>query len=214
MDAETNGLGSILKGHRTRLGITMTELANRTGLAVSTLSKVESDKMSLTYDKLIQLARGLNVDISELFSSLGARPEPARANARRSINRVSEGAVVNTAHYDHLYLNVDIPAKRFIPIIVECRERSFDAFSDFVRHEGEEFVYVLEGQLEVHTEFYNPTVLSAGESIWMDSEMGHAYVAHGDAPCRALAICSAPEHALDCALRELHQHRESPSRRR
>lgn len=59
-----------------------------------------------------------------------------------------------------------------------------------MRHAGEEFLYVIEGELELHTEYYAPLILRAGESTYFDSRMGHAYIAHGKTPCRALSVCT------------------------
>ena len=62
-----------------------------------------------------------------------------------------------------------------------------------MRHEGEEFLYILEGELELHTECYAPLVLKARESVYFDSRMGHAYIARGTEPCRALSMCTVPQ---------------------
>ena len=44
------------------------------------------------------------------------------------------------------------------------------------RHHGEEFVYVLSGEVELYTEFYEPARLRAGESFYIDSRMGHRVI--------------------------------------
>ena len=85
--------------------------------------------------------------------------------------------------------------KRFIPVIVDVHKRSLADFGELVRHPGEEYVYVLEGVVEVHTQLYTPTRLRTGDSMYFDSGMGHAYVAIGDGPCRLLSICSGGETA-------------------
>jgi hypothetical protein len=43
---------------------------------------------------------------------------------------------------------------------------------------------------------YAPLILSKGESAYIDSTMGHAYIAHGPGPCRILGVCSASESHL------------------
>jgi len=47
---------------------------------------------------------------------------------------------------------------------------------------------------------YTPLVLKAGESAYIDSSMGHAYIVKGKAPCRLLAVCSASERDLRAAM--------------
>jgi quercetin dioxygenase-like cupin family protein len=55
---------------------------------------------------------------------------------------------------------------------------------------------VLEGELDLYTDTYLPTNLKTGDSIYFDSNMGHAYIAVGGKPCRILSICIAPESEL------------------
>ncbi|WP_163362811.1 helix-turn-helix domain-containing protein, partial [Klebsiella aerogenes] len=54
-------LGDCLKAARRIRGLTLKEVSERTGMALSTLSKVENHQMSLTYDKLLQLSAGLGM---------------------------------------------------------------------------------------------------------------------------------------------------------
>ena len=204
-------LAEALRALRRRMGLTMSEVSRRTGIAISTLSKVESGKMSLTYDKLTQLCQGLGVDLADLLGGPAPASGDNSAKGRRSINRIGAGVVVRTEHYDHCYLSTDVSGKAFVPLVATPQSHSFAAFPDYVRHGGEEFVYVLEGALEVHTEYYKPVILNAGESMWLDSQMGHAYVAHGDAPCRVLAVCSGNETELIDAVNAVdHPARRKP----
>ena len=59
---------------------------------------------------------------------------------------------------------------------------------------------MLEGEVDVHTSVYAPVRLAVGDSIYIDSTMGHAYVAAGSQPCRVLAICSGTESQLIAAV--------------
>ena len=64
---------------------------------------------------------------------------------------------------------------------------------------------MLEGKIEVHTEFYDPVVLEQGESIYIDSNMGHAYLAaEGCDEAVVLGICSSPNEDLMRSLIDLH----------
>jgi transcriptional regulator with XRE-family HTH domain len=188
-------LGPALLALRRRNNWTLKDVSERTGLAISTLSKAERNQLSLTYDKLRQLSEGLAVDITTFFDGPGAS-ELSGSSGRRSISRRDDGRLVETANYNHAYLNTDLLKKKFIPIIADVRARSLEEFGPLVRHTGEEFAYVLEGSIEVHTEFYSPAVLREGDSIYFDSQMGHAYVAAGPGRCRILSINSAPEMTL------------------
>jgi hypothetical protein len=100
----------------------------------------------------------------------------------------------------HLYPATELLNKRLIPIIVDIRARSLEEFGELVRHSGEEYVYVLEGEIEVHTSAYAPVRLKAGDSIYFDSTMGHAYIAASSGPCRVLGVCSGTESQMIAAV--------------
>jgi quercetin dioxygenase-like cupin family protein len=63
-----------------------------------------------------------------------------------------------------------------LPYKTTVRARSFEEFGDWVRHEGEELLFVLEGEILFYTEFYEPVALSKGDSAYYDCEMGHAVI--------------------------------------
>jgi transcriptional regulator with XRE-family HTH domain len=198
MSIDTNRarLGAALRQLRREKSLTLAEVSQRTGFSVPTLSKVENDRLSLSYDKLIRLSEGLGVDISQLFAPVDGEHSPRTITGRRSVNRNGDGELVATRNYDYRYLSADVTRKKFIPILTDVHARSLEEFGELVKHAGEEFILVLEGQVEVHTELYAPLILSKGESAYIDSTMGHAYVAHGPGPCRILGVCSATESHL------------------
>lgn len=187
--------GLTLRKLRKDRGWTLSEAGRRAGLPVSTLSKIENGKMSLNYDKLTRLCQALGMDIAEFFAG-DASAAPAAVSGRRSITRAGEGHALETSSYFHLYPATDLLNKRFVPIIAELHARTLQEFGKLVRHSGEEYTYVLEGTVDLHTDMYAPTRLEKGDSIYFDSGMAHAYLAVGDGPCRVLSICSASEAQL------------------
>jgi transcriptional regulator with XRE-family HTH domain len=190
--------GAIVKTLRVERGWTLAEVSRRTGYRVSSLSKIENDRVSLTYDKLLRLSAAFEVDISRLFGA--QKTPPASVAARLIITRAGSGKSINSKNYAHLYPAAELLNKRLIPIVVENLARTIDEFGELVRHSGEEYVYVLEGELEVHTSAYAPVRLQKGDSIYLDSSMGHAYVSASDAPCRVLAVCSGSESQMIAAI--------------
>jgi transcriptional regulator with XRE-family HTH domain len=191
--------GAVLKSLRLANGWTLAEVSRRTGLPVSTLSKVENDKMSLSYDKLARISRGLDIDIGLLFSAEGAVAPLSLVTGRRSITRAGEGRVIETEPYEHIFPATDLLNKRFVPIVAEIRARSVSEFSELIRHAGEEYTFVLEGTVELHTDLYAPVTLEVGDSIYFDSGMGHVYLAASPGRCRVLSICSGEESQLIAA---------------
>jgi transcriptional regulator with XRE-family HTH domain len=197
-------LGRVLRALRMRNDWTLKEMSKRTGIPLSTLAKVEHDRLTLTYDKLQQLSERLHIRMSDLFAEGSDTPEQP-VTARRSIGRLDHAVRVNTPNYDYYYLCAELRRKRMIPVLTRIRAKSVSEFGELVHHSGEEYIYVLEGRIEIHTEFYDPIVLKAGESIYIDSNMGHAYVAaEGCDEASVLGVCSSAEEGLMESLMELH----------
>jgi len=187
--------GAALKALRMQRGWTLAEVSKRTELPVSTLSKIENDRMSLSYDKLARISAGLGVDISQLFTPQVAGP-PGTVSGRRSVTLAGQGQIIETENYGHTYPAADFLSKRFVPVIAELHARTLEEFGEMVRHSGEEYAYILDGTVEFHSELYAPLTLRRGDSIYFDSGMGHAYLAAESGPCRVLSICSGPESQL------------------
>jgi transcriptional regulator with XRE-family HTH domain len=205
MKADRPTLGLLLRDLRARKGWTLKEMSERTGIPVSTLSKVEHDRLTLTYDKLLQVSEGLKIPLAELFADPARIPgaDPA-VTARRSLGLLADAVRVNTKNYDYYYMCPELRQKRMIPVIARIRAKSLAEFGELVQHSGEEYIYVLEGAIAVHTSFYDPVILKSGESIYVDSNMGHAYVAEGCEEATVLAVCSSAEESLMESLMSLH----------
>lgn len=192
-------LGAALRAIRKERGWSLAQASKETGLAVSTLSKIENGQRSLTYDKLIQLASSLQVDIARLFTEGGTsdyRNMPTLLG-RRSVQRSSSGFIIEAGVYSYRYLAEDLVAKRFSPIIMDLHARSLDEFTGLLRHSGEEFAYVLEGTVEVRTDLYAPLRLAVGESTYFDSHVGHVYLNAGPGPARILIVASSEQAGDD-----------------
>jgi len=195
-----------LRDLRARNGWTLKEMSERTGIPVSTLSKVEHDRLTLTYDKLLQVSEGLKTPLSELFADpIGTAGADSAVTARRSLGYLADAVRVNTKNYDYYYMCPELRKKRMIPILTRIRAKSPEEFGELVHHSGEEYIYVLEGGIKVFTEFYDPVVLNVGESIYIDSNMGHAYVtADGCEEAIVLGMCSSTDESLLESLLSLH----------
>jgi transcriptional regulator with XRE-family HTH domain len=213
MDMKTRHptLGSLLRALRARNGWTLKEMSERIAIPVSTLSKVEHDRLTLTYDKLLQLSQRLNIRMSELFADPAAEAE-APVTARRSIGNMEDAVRVNTKNYDYYYLCAELRRKRMIPVYTRIRAKSLEEFGELVRHSGEEYIHVVEGAIIAHTEFYDPVELGRGQSIYIDSTMGHAYIAaKGCKEAVVLAVCSSADDSLLESLYSLHGDAEPPA---
>ena len=197
--------GAMLKRLRIQRGWTLKEVSRRTGYPVSTLSKIENDRVSLTYDKLTRISAGLEVDISRLFGAHEETPDGASGLGRRSIARAGEGNSIESKNYSHIYPAAELLNKRLIPIVADVHARTVEEFGELVRHSGEEYIYVLEGQIDVYTSVYAPVRLGVGDSIYLDSTMGHAYIAKDCDSALVLGVCSSEDPNLAAELISLSE---------
>ena len=204
MSSNNPTLGALLRGLRAREGWTLKEMSAKSGIPVSTLSKVEHDRLTLSYDKLLQLAQRLGMRMSELFAESQDEAPPA-VTARRSVGDKERSVRVETANYDYYYLCTELRRKRMIPVITKIRAKTSEQFGELVHHTGEEFIFVLKGRIVVNTEFYDPVTLGEGDFIYIDSTMGHAYlVAEGCDEAEVLGVMSSSDEELMQSLMSLH----------
>ncbi len=172
---------------RTR-GLSLRRLAAVTGLPVATLSKVQNNLATLSFVQLTKLASGLGIELSDLFTTATVDVR----TGRRAVTRKGEGQREATACYEFEMLCSDLANKKMNVGIMEIHARTLAEAGGLIAHEGEELAYVLSGAVEVHSEDYRPTRLDSGDSIYMDSTAGHAYVNVGDAGvARVLAVTTS-----------------------
>lgn len=195
--SEQPNLGNCLRNLRKRQRWTLQHVSDRTGVAISTLSKVENEQLSLSYDKILQICEGLSIHVTELLGS----DQPASVKrTRRSISSPANTLRQLTANYDYHYLATDIARKRMVPILAQARARNLAEFGPLIQHSGEEYLYVIKGEIEVHTDEYSPVRLKAGDSIYIDSMMGHAFLSTSHEDAEILCVCSSDEHDLQSTL--------------
>ncbi|MCB8889825.1 helix-turn-helix domain-containing protein [Vreelandella malpeensis] len=180
-------LGLRLKEIRLANQWTLEDVSQRTGLARSTLSKIENDQVSPTFSVVQKLIAGLDIDLPQLFTP------PKREQytmGRRDLTRKGKGELHPTPTYEHELLGHQLAQKRMIPFKTIVRARDFAEYHQWVRHDGEEFLMILEGEILLYTEFYAPLALGQGDSIYFDSDMGHALVSTSAQDAVVLSVCT------------------------
>jgi transcriptional regulator with XRE-family HTH domain len=170
--AQPLDLGARVRELRKARAWTLEQAAQQAGLARSTLSKIENGQMSPTYDALKKLAVGLEISVPQLFTP----PSKGQVNGRMAVTRQGGEGTKITTTYEHALLAETLTTKKMLPYRARVRARSMDDFEGWVRHDGEEFLYVLTGQVRLFTEFYEPIDLSRGDNAYYDASMGHNVV--------------------------------------
>jgi len=190
MSTERHDPSAALRAARLARGMTLRDLAAKTGIAYSTLSKIENGKMGITYDKLHRLALGLEIDVAELVAPEVSAEDEGGILGRRSVNRAGNWLGAVTERYSHHYPAAELLNKLMVPIVIDVQARSIEELGGLVKHEGEEFLLVISGSMELHSSLYAPLALNAGDSVYFDSGMGHGYVRTSDAPCKVISVCA------------------------
>ncbi|HLY58444.1 MAG TPA: cupin domain-containing protein [Stellaceae bacterium] len=181
-------IGARITAIRKEKGITLRVLNERTGIPISTLSKIQLRQDFLSYVQLVKISRALGVELTELFTSVAIDVK----TGRRSITRSGDGLAEATDEYKFEILNADLKNKRMAPALIYVKARTLEEAGGLKVHDGEEFIYVLSGSIYAHTEHFQPSLLEKGDSIYLDSTTGHAYVAAGSRPALILAVMSVP----------------------
>ena len=180
---ERNNIGRALQRLRKDNDLTLAAVSARTGVAISTLSKIENNQSSPNFDVLTRLAEGLGLDLITLLGDSFC----TFASGARTINRVNQGVRYNTPIGAYEALSNEIAMKALQPTLIQVPtgKREPTAMSS---HAGEEFVYILRGTVRFYMEPYSPTVLEQGDSVHFDSLMRHGFVALGDEDALILSV--------------------------
>ena len=179
-------LGQRVRELRKAKGWTLDQAAGQAGLARSTLSKIENGQMSPTYDAVKKLAEGLKISVPQLFTPAGR----AQVSGRMAVTKSGTGQAHVTTTYEHELLAGGLSRKQMLPYRATIRARDMAEFDGWVRHEGEEFLYVLTGVIRLYTEFYEPVELRRGDSAYYDATMGHNVISLSDEDATLLWVTS------------------------
>jgi transcriptional regulator with XRE-family HTH domain len=167
MDEKT--IARNLKKTRLRMKMTLQELADRTGLTKGYLSRIERSEKAPPYSTLSKIVGAMGLEITDV---LQAQPGPLH-DLPIVFAKKEDGKIIReSSHYvgyDYEVLAAGKPGKNMEPFIIYAP----DEFTSLFAHEGEEFIYVLEGQLEFK---YGDRVfeLAEGDHVYFESRIPHA----------------------------------------
>jgi transcriptional regulator with XRE-family HTH domain len=171
--------GERIRELRKHQGRTLEELSEESGLSRAALSKIERGEMSPTYDSLLKIARGLGTDVALLIS--GRQP----AGGNYDVTRAGEGAEHGAdRRFPSRLLAPNLPERALHAFITQVRCVPIEKYGHWDSHDSEDFLYVLDGVIEVHLHERNPVRLRKGDSMQMDGRIAHALVALPSAPSK------------------------------
>lgn len=185
---KTYAIGPKIRAIRLKKKMGLVELGRHTGLSPAMLSKIERGQLFPTLPTLLRVALVFSVGLDFFFS--GSRQKPVVGIVRRTDRlRFKEKSDVRDPAFE--FESLDYPA-------VERRTNAY--FAEFLpvaadklrshQHPGGEFLYVLGGTLEIHIG-EETHELTAGDSIYFDSTVPHAYRRGGARACTAIVVTAA-----------------------
>jgi len=179
-------IGKKIRDLRKGAGLVLQDISNSTGLSKSLLSQIEKEVVSPPIATLLKISKALNVSISFFFQN--SNPEEKLVLVRKDESKVIDSRHFGREESGYYYeaLAYKKSKKYMEPFLVEFKRRRAERIS-YLNHDGEEFIYLLEGVLELRTE-NQQYVLYPGDSLYFDSSISHAYRALGKRNAKALTV--------------------------
>ncbi|MBR3518936.1 MAG: helix-turn-helix transcriptional regulator [Paludibacteraceae bacterium] len=184
-------VGSKIKGIRESKNISIEEISERSGLSTDQIISIENDQYLPSLGPLIKIARALGVRLGTFLDDndeLG--PVVCRAEERNSSISFSNGATDARKHMEYHSLAKQKAGRHMEPFIIDIQPSEEKNFK-LSAHEGEEFIYVMEGEVEIEygKEKYN---LKVGDSIFYDSIVEHHVHGAFGKSAKILAVVYTP----------------------
>jgi transcriptional regulator with XRE-family HTH domain len=183
----TEQAGTAVRKLRLAKGWTLQDLSDKSGVPLSTLSKLELGQSSLTYDKILRICSALDIDPG--LSILQQASATRTPSARRAVIRKGEGEHIPYGDHTARVGAQDLLSKSFTPIILTLQP------ADGGRRTlpGEVYLHVISGVALLHTDVYAPLKMSPGDSVFFDGSTEHKLHAASDEACTVLMIVSGDE---------------------
>jgi transcriptional regulator with XRE-family HTH domain len=185
---DSNKIGARLAALRNERKLSPADLASRSGISESELGAIESGRHSPSIAPLVKLSRALGVRLGTLLDDAEVTgPIVVKGGHAAEVIRVTESDSQKLGTLTFFSLARGKTGRSMEPFIVDIRPGAKDA--TLSTHEGEEFIYVLEGEVDLR--YGSDTIkIAAGDSVYYDSIVPHRV--SSSAPAKALAVVYAP----------------------
>ncbi len=179
-------VGERIRELRETKALSLREMADLTGFSTALLSQMENHLISPSLGTLIKISRALDVNLGYFFGEGPGEPYAiVRKDERRKVSRFASKDGVKYG-YSYESLGFEKKDRHMEPFLVTLEPATVKSAKTSI-HEGEEFIFVLEGEMEVtlgdHTD-----VLYPGDSIYYDSTIPHRVQCHKDKETKIVAV--------------------------
>lgn len=184
-------VGERIKALRESQSLTQEELANRSGLGIEQIERIENNIDLPSLAPLIKIARVLGVRLGTFLDDQDENgPVVCRKNETQNSITFSNNNIQSRRHMTYHSLSRDKAGRHMEPFIIDVAPMSD---TDFVlsSHEGEEFIMVMEGTMEISYGKHN-YLLEEGDSIYYDSIVPHHVHAYEGGRAKVLAVIYSP----------------------
>jgi transcriptional regulator with XRE-family HTH domain len=182
-ESSTSELGARLRALRRARGLSLADVAEGTGISPSFLSMVEKGKSDITISRLMRLVHWFGVSVADLVQEPNPSPvQVVRADNRRSLRLADEKISIQILTADGRHA--------MMPVINVYDEGG--GMTDSTRHEGEEFIHVIDGRVELTVTGTDPIVLEAGDSAYYKSDVPHSFRNAGRGVARFFGVTTPP----------------------
>ena len=184
-------VGEKIKSLREDKSITIEELAQRSGLAMEQIERIENNIDIPSLAPVIKIARVLGVRLGTFLDDQDeVGPVVCRKKEAKDAISFSNNAIHSRKHMEYHSLSKSKADRHMYPFIIDVMPTED---TDFVlsSHEGEEFIYVLNGVVEINYG-KNTYILEEGDSIYYDSIVAHHVHAAADNKARILGVVYTP----------------------
>ncbi|MDL2226098.1 XRE family transcriptional regulator [Deltaproteobacteria bacterium OttesenSCG-928-M10] len=176
-------IGSVLKKLRLEKGLTLQQLADMTSVTAAYISKLENEKVSPSIQTLQKIAEALEVSIIEFFEN-DLINDPCINPPESWTKKLVKGWKADVRQMVKLVGN-----KKMQPFFTTIPPKG--GAHDHYTHPGEEFVYVVEGQLTLNLNG-ETTELKPGTLAYFSALVPHTWVNNTNAPVKMIWVCSPP----------------------
>lgn len=179
-------VGEKIKALREQKGLSLKDMADRAEFSTALISQMENHLVSPSLGTLIKLAKALDVKVGDFFGETQEEPYAiVRKDERKTVSRFASKEGVKYG-YSYESLGFEKKNRHMEPFIVTLEPATIKN-SKTSTHDGEEFIYVLEGEMEVILGNHKD-VLYPGDSIYYDSTVPHRVQCHQERITRILAV--------------------------
>ncbi len=178
-------VGERVKEVREKKGLSLQDVSQRTDIDIERLRQIEADDVAPPLGTVIKLAKALEMRMGYFISGEGQKAYTIVRGGDRKV--VSRYDATRAKYYGYQYEAL-APNKRdrhMDPFMVSLKPSQTE--EERSTHAGQEFIYVVEGDMEVRLE-QEVHILRPGDSIYYDSTVPHLVKAYGDKPTRILAV--------------------------